>query len=702
MVFESGDPPYDYDGPRGPLRGNARPSLERGLQGPSGINLEQGQFVITAERRKFNVNAVGGSHILPTFMVYVHEDIPPTTQYEPKGDGSTLANIASVWIINHILESRIALDDLFDDYSLDGEFSALDMKRDWLHQLDPMGPPPSGYRRPDPNQLGVADGLLDTTNVSVLGGSGILFGLDFGEVMFNPYPYFSNNNFGDLHNFGNFRSVLLSPVWPAFQRTNGSLITLNGREPDDLLNADEYDVTEIANGRVRLDGYCFLSQSQYLIGEGNGYAFNGEVGFTFVSASTRPTIFPDASNLATTRVIVDPTPQPCGIYKIVVRNLLGEDAVPQSTIPSGLVSQWPVSGQTHPERDGHIFDINIPYNLHGKWYNNTEFEMGYQVYDDAMWITDVGSAGEDPSGLVVTSPFTGHAQWLRYAEQTPSTGSGALGGSSMSAEPWGDHVGLDRVGSIIHRVQTAVANGSTSAAGTLLIQQYNDALDYLGQIETDENPGQGASPFARDLAFVPASSSEWWAVIGTTPGNFIWRFDGTFTFIAAAGIVNIGTGELATGGASPRVADLGGTVRFGNVHVSPGNATFSHRGSGIWDADISNLSTSGVVTENCRLIDLAPVLEDGGDEQAFCTVYDMQDVSGSAHLIDGFYFLASWQESTSPFPNRLFLIRAVPRDDSSAPAFCVGFWDILGIYDLGTIPSSATRLDFAMILKNID
>ena len=704
MVMTSGDPPYNYVF-KGPFRGT-NVYIDSFVHGPSGILLEQGQFVITAEQRRFSAFP-GEAHLLPDFNIYVHPDITPSGPYEPKEDGSTLGNEINpggAWIVDHIIETRTALEDLFARYAIDAEYVALDFKRDWLNQLDPTRPAPPDYRHADP---GAGFGLLTTPDESLLGGSGVLFGLDFGEVMFNPYPYFSNNVFGDIHNRGTF-NIQLGPVWPAFQRTNGALVSLNGREPDPddygTSFSNAYDTSQIGNDRVRLDGYVFLPLSEYLVADGTGggvhnFASN-TVGFTFFSSSTRTVPGPVAA-LPTTRVFADTVALASGVYALATRNQ--PTAVTDTTIPSGLVSQWPPSGQRYPMPNSHFLAYNPPLSNRGTWYNNAEFESGYHVFDDTMWITDVPSTTDPPSGLVVISPFTSHPLWLRYADLTLSSGSGVLGGAVASAGAWGEHKGLERVSSIIYRVQDgAPTNGTTSAAGRVLFQRYNDSLDYLGQIETDDNPSEGSNPFILDMNFT-SLLSEFWVTVNTSPGHIVWRFDTSFLFVDSAGILNRGTQELSSDINSPRIAEMAGINRLGNAFLSPGNATFSHRGSGIWDLDISEISTSGVVAENCRLIDFAPVMDRDGGEVGFCSIFDMQEVAGATHLVDGNYILCTLERSVSPFNDRLFLLRVEPRDDSNAPAYCVGFWDIKAIYDLGTRPDNiVSRADYAMLFKAVD
>lgn len=698
MVLTSGDPPYDYV-VKGPLRGT-NPYIDSFVHGPSGILLEQGQFVITAEHRRFGTS----EHELPTFNLYVNPIISPSGPYEPKANGSTLGNEiypGSLGMINHILETREALDDLFDDLADDSTYDALTQKRDWLNQIDPTAEAPSDYRRSD-----TSVGQIVTTDVSILGGSGILFGLDFGEVMFNPYPRFGPNVFQDVHEVGDF-DLWVSPVWPSFQRTNGSLISLNGREPDpdDYGNsfARDYQTSHIASDQIRLDGYVFLPTSVFYIAPltgGGVHSFDNTIGFDFASSDTRFITGNPLKELDTGRVFVTTRAQTSGVYAIAVSNPTSTNL--NTTIPSGIISQWPPSGQRYPMDNNHIITADSPFNVRGSYFGNQEFACGYQVFDDCLWVTDIDDDGTQPSGLSVISPFTGHMLWLRFADQSLSSGSGVFGGSVGSAASFGGHVGLENVSSVIYRSQVELADGSTASARTVLIQQYDQMLDYLGQIETDENPTVGPNPSVIDLTHIP-STTNWWVGIRITVGVVVYRFDSSWSFIDSPGVTVIGNPATLSATNNGRFAELDSVIRAANVHNSPGASSFDHRGSGIWDCNTSDIASgSGIVVENCRLVDFAPVLDNWEGQLANCTIFDMQEVAGATHLVDGNYILCSVGAAGPPFTRRALLVRAEPRDDASAPGFCVGFWDILGVYDFGTVPGSAESLDFQMIFKDVD
>jgi len=676
MVLQSGTPPYDY-AVGDPLR-VVHPYGSSYVVGGSGNFIEQAQFVITTEIRKFSSE----SDRLEDFHVYVNPVIAPSGPYEPKANGSTLGNLlnpANMFIINHILETRSALDILFAFYALESEHITNALRVDWLTQINAQGVFPSGYRRRDPGVT--AYPFLVTSDVTLLGGSGVLFDLDFAEVMFNPYPVYAYNRFMDVHGLGAV-SIFGGPAWPGFQKTDGSLIGLNGREPTPLDGiTSEYETAHISSGAIRLDGHAFLPATDYVIGHGvQNFVIDGT--FAFFGANPRNAL--NNRPFTASRTFVTPPSIPSGVYKLAARNR--REVVPFTAVASGLVSQWPPSGQAYPATNGHIFSLLLSVNDKSLRYSDAQYELGYQVFNDAFWVIDSLNTRE-PSGLAVLSPFTGHPLWVRFADLTKSTGSGLFGGSVGSAGSWGKHIGLERVGSIIHRLQRDSSDGSTSAIHRALIQTYNDNLDYLSQIETPDTD-VGASATYTDLAFAPILSQ--WLL---HRGGVLERYDSTFTtFIESQGISYIGALN-PDGAANLRcVAEVDGIVR-GGAEFEDGNGApgdFHTQGSGIWDFDFTFPIASGAVVKNCRIIDLSKVIKSSSSLNR-AIIYDIQTVPGTAvHTVPGTYALASFGTSANGESHRLFLLRIQARDDATAPGFCVGFWDVLAAYDLGPVPTGPT------------
>ena len=673
MTLQSGTPPYDY-AVGDPLR-VVNPYTNNYVVGGSGLFLEQGQFIITAEMRKF----ASESHRLEEFNKYINPAISPIGPYEPKADGSNLGSgdPANMFIINHILDTRDALDVLFNFYRLESENTVNECRVDWLKQIAPELPLPTGYRRFDPGAT--SQPFFVTTQVDVLGGSGVLFDLDFAEVMFNPYPMFAYNTFLDVHGLG-FVQIFNGPAWPSFQKTNGGLVSLNGREPSvvDGISA-EYDVSHFAANEVRLDGHVFLPQTDFMVGHGL-HNFIADGSFTYVSSASRNAL--NGRPFTASRVFATTQALSSGVYKLAARNR--RDVVPFTTVASGLVSQWPPSGQAYPATNGHTFHVSLFVNDQSLRYSDPQFELGYQVFDDAFWIIDSLNT-RPPSGLAILTPFTGHPVWVQFADLELSSGSGVFGGSVGSAGSFGSHIGLERVGSTTFRVQRTSADGSTSAFHTALIQRYNDDLDYLSEIETPEVDVTGPVNYT-DMIF--SSSMGQWLL---HRGAFIERFSSDFsTFIESQGSFYIGALELTGGNLanSNCIGELEGAIRAG-AELEDGNggpSSFHTQGSGIWDLDFTFPAASGIVYKDCRIIDLARVVKQASSFFR-ARIYDLITVPITAtHTVPGSYALISVGTTVDGESHRLFLVRIQSRDDATAPDFCVGFWDVLAAYDLGPVP----------------
>jgi hypothetical protein len=127
-MVQSGVPPYNY-GTEMPFRGSF---------GLSGILLEQAQFVLQAEIRKW------GSTVHQDFNLYTHfSAVAPSGPYEPKSDGSTLGNFlnpAQAITIDQIIETRVALLNLLELYSNDSSKSEEFHFTDWIQQAYPDHP----------------------------------------------------------------------------------------------------------------------------------------------------------------------------------------------------------------------------------------------------------------------------------------------------------------------------------------------------------------------------------------------------------------------------------------------------------------------------------------------------------------------------------------------------------------------------------
>src|SRR6185436_11320267 len=299
MVLQSGTIPYEYAN-----RGHRFASLPIPI-GISGVLLEQAQFIITAEIRKWNKLSAGGNHFLSDFNIYVNPIIAPSGPYEPKIDGSTLGNTfypAGAFILDHLEETRIALNTLFQIYDNDTDLDQYEYRAAWLQSLYPESP--SGfYFALDPDtsanvigqwyhRLPSETGIVDYMALDVLGSSGVLYDIDFAEVMFNPPPHIARIAFDTMHgrrvnNTEDTFNIQQFPIFPAFQKTDGSLIGLTGREPASLRTHNDYNIQHVSSGDIRLDGYVLFDDTKLYL-DRNGNIFDtSSTDFTFVSQGLR-------------------------------------------------------------------------------------------------------------------------------------------------------------------------------------------------------------------------------------------------------------------------------------------------------------------------------------------------------------------------------------------------------------------------------
>lgn len=518
MVLSSGLAPYDYAA-KTPFR-TIYPYV-----GPSGILLEQAQFVITAEIRRFN--RLTESHALSNFYVYTNPFGPTSNVYEPKVDGTTLSTSGSINIIDHIEDTREALELLFSTYAGDTDFAIEEHKADWLQQAYPTSPsgfylaPEFGVRGHYAHRIPSETGRIDYLSDEVLGGSGVLYDIDFGEVMFNPYPYMSSsqaiNARGRTSN-GLFDpyNILGGPVFPAFQKLDGSLIDLNGFEPTNLVGLYNSLVLPISSGVVRIDGYALRENTDYRFGS----YFNFNNNLTFVTHGIRNVGV--AGNLDTARVYATPPALTSGVYQTLARNR----KVNYSTgaVESGTVSIW-------PRADGNYYGTGSPGTATAQILDE-DFNSGYHAFDETLWITDrtFNSSIARASGLVTLSPWTGHQLWLRYADPEPSPIVDIFG----RVYAWGGHIGLERpINDKIIRSHWECIPDLTSNKQTYTFHEYDDLLNYLGDVTSDTNPNTGLGNTSRvemtDLLY----DGNHLFTIGTAGASGLVEFDTSYQYVSS-------------------------------------------------------------------------------------------------------------------------------------------------------------------------
>lgn len=404
-MLASGILPYEYD--------FATPlvATEGNPLGISGIFLESAQWVQTAEHRNITSGVIA-----PGFPLYVHEDLPSEGPFEPKADGSTVNNLpANPLFVNHITNLRGSLELLFHGYSLDSDYTAEEHKSDWLRQSYPnslSGAILGEYAHRDHTETGV---LLDLPG-ELLGASGV-FDIDYGEVIFNPYPFFAKARTvnarvtNPLTTTPGTLDIVMSPFFPNFQRTDGTMITLNGFDVAALPsgNFDYFNTQHISSGLIRANMHASNEQFSKISAGPVGEVIDKPFGISTLGPRF---FFPSGHLTDGSRVFVTPLAGPLlsGVYAVSGTNVGISYALPSGEISIWPKNQYPTSDAV-PRGAGHVEDNN-----------------GFEVFDDSLMFTDYGSqppplttpAFEGLSGLLTVSPFTAKYLWLRNAELAES------------------------------------------------------------------------------------------------------------------------------------------------------------------------------------------------------------------------------------------------------------------------------------------
>lgn len=488
--MQSGIIPYEYA--HGGRRFEAKPFPI----GISGILLEQAQFVLTAEYRKWTGNTYPAN-----FYAYGNINDAPYGPYEPKADGSTLAG--SGIYVDNVFQTREALNVLLQLYKDDTAYNSheLSYRAGWLQSLFPESP--SGFIRGDDDQAFFSDiqghwrhrypsevGVIDYASDEVLGSSGVFYDIDFAEVMFNPAPHLGRTGFDDAHgprrsgsNYADdYFYIYQYPLFPNFQRTDGTIIDIY-REPSiikDRFANKTYDNRHIASGYIRINGYQLNNLTKFVLS--NGIFFDTSTNdFNWYQESIRVP-YGCNRNVLNTVGFIEPTIQSSGIYRIAAVNKFNDFT--NTTIESGIFSHWP---PLVIENNRYYWPSDLPFNTTAN-IANVATNAGYQVFDDCIWMLDrssISASNQYPSGLATLSPFNGHYMWIRYADMTPVTLTFRSG--STATTNWSTMVGLTRrsANSILRlsrRLENPVDEGSAKAR--FVFAEYDDSLDYLTSFST--------------------------------------------------------------------------------------------------------------------------------------------------------------------------------------------------------------------------
>ena len=533
MVLQSGVRPYCFDYPMPYNIGND-PS------GQIGFLIEQAMWVAVAEKRRLTPD---DDPDIDSFKLVLYE--PPglnaTFQnFEPTPEGSIfgtpMGEFDPLWaaVLDYIVDTRNALRSMFGEF--DSEYDTDEIEADFLNNWYPgssgqvflLSPENtvSGPHAREEIQLDVefvfptieeVPTEVCSLDINSLGGSGVLFDRDYGELIYNPYPWVAETRLGSVadgigfdSDFRERASVVMKPIYPMFQKTNGSLITVNSREAIGVAGwtpSTPWSIDQLALGRVRIDGDNFTADTEFLISQEDLRDVVETTDMTFVSHFSAPdSVVSRPRNYDQENQIVDsgsafcsPSAKSEGLYRIAAVNRFTN--FPNTTIESGLISTYPQ-----------------PSSLLGFNYRDSDtqqFNEGYEVFDEGFWINE-------GSGLALISPLTGRAMYTRLADHFGAA-RGVNGNPTGIAGGWQRGHGMLVVGGSVYKTES-----TSSSVGTFRIAAFDEeTLDYQNNLEhTFVSSGPST---VTDLEH---DGTDFWVMDSSASAGEIYQFDGsTFAFI---------------------------------------------------------------------------------------------------------------------------------------------------------------------------
>lgn len=578
MTMVSGVPPYQY-AIDVPLRSDRDEPIAH-----SGIFLEQAMFALNAERRRYKGEIENDDFEwkLYTSIMGANRGFEPTGSGLWMGDPNSPVGPLPGIVLNPILELRknFMLHLLEDGFAEDSDYLPEQYRRDWLHNAYPNSP--SGFEEvtAEDNCSGdgnyfrrapVHPGFQLSTDIGVLGTSGVLFDIDYGEVMYNPYPRIGRTLFGDGHvlahqaidlfRFANNTAaylgigipIPLSPAFPAFQTTSGTVVATTSRDirPDEsrywrltqfgnLRVQLPFNSLHVESGVFQLDGDLLRPDTKYFLGTGGNNAkedFLPVAELPFVQSGVRVigrpthlnssfgTKVPSGQNSNVARVYLGPagsndSPLESGMYYIAAANS-GVD-VPYSAVASGIVSHWP-SG------------------------NHDRAAPGYHVFDDCIWVRDQ-SANLSASGMAIISPHDGTAMWIRFADLTNISLAGNLtfpqNMLAFSRLNFPGLIGMMRINNLIHMVYPVLSNDGIDSSVPAdpppppigienvkyYVGQYDDMLNLVSTLESAvQVDTPGTTIFANPMGDIMYDGATVW--ICSRGGTQVTNVTTGFTYI---------------------------------------------------------------------------------------------------------------------------------------------------------------------------
>jgi len=688
MVVASGQMPYEFDAPL-PIRApkGAWPGVNTPNIGMSGVTIEQAMFVYNAELRKWNFEQLD----FLTYQLYTHPDIP-SSGFEPKANGDTLeghvGNVHSLESIDNIEQLRFQFDTfLFDLYADDSQYGEIDFKIAWLQTAYPESPSggyviaqpffplqifsliAANFLHPPLEDVTGGD-FITTTDDHWLGGSGVIYDIDCGEVVFNPFPFprFGNNFTGTTDGL-RFR---FGPVYPVVQTTLGAIPSvLASRYESDTVTGSfrlQTNFAALESGVVQIDGYCLLPETTMELVKGNDSNFEQTVTFTNDYTNhvqgLRAVRDGVGRNDSSARCYRTPTVQSSGLYRLLVHNTKAN--VPTTAIPSGFVSLFP-QGQVRklsgtpdlsPAINSNLIDGQQLVDRGNSGGDAFELDqnsaLGIHVMNDAIWTTGPHGSGESsPPGTVLSrglypiSPYTGTPVWYRPAELTiASTGPSATGYRPIPPQPgaFGYHLGLMDIGGQFVRVSQIFRAVLTPDADDALdefdrsvfFQRYNKTtLDHAAETEANfVMIGEDADLVAYsriDGCVYDGSSIYVWNENGT-----IDRFNSSYTHTGTF----LGSGPAIARrrhwDGSQLLYTIGGNIQTGDPLLSLTGGAGSSSGIGVWSISVepsAPADEAGEFTHDSakptrleKFLQIAP---------SRVIIHQIFEVTGSTHVRDG-------------------------------------------------------------------
>ena len=672
MTVASGQFPYQYEWPV-PFR--ATNNMSTGI---SGIHFEAAQFVMQAEMRKFNVSQT----FQQLWRVYTNTNIT-ASGYDPRADGATLDGVVgppavieldTISRMRNVMLNGVLINAYdFVDYDYTIIFD------DWIKNCYPESP--SGYAitsdflgqflRPIQQADGAEyiPGLFGTTNPVTgvftetdphwLGGSGIILDIDVGEVMWNPFPLAAAIQAVDVHGTSDNFTIRAFPFFPMFQKTDGSLISLNGLEnkwPEDpIISSLGRQYNHVSSGKVRFNAYGIFTNTDFLFGAMNTVA--GEVHqipyssnqMSVAAESARP-IGNATKPIAGSEVFLTPITLSSGVYRVAMRNPKVD--FPYTTIESGVSSQWPQNRDLVSTNSSNYY--------------------GYEVFNTCFWITDDGVKGSaltptGPSGLAVVSPYTGRILWQRNASNDIA-GIWYNGIDYFNVYWWDDNTTvaakhIQRVGT--DRIQRLIGRNAPIDPGVdfdITVAEYTDDLATVSNnnVTLSLRPNNTFDLFTSVVTMWFDGSSYW--VTGSAlndltsiTNEYTWELDSSFTEIRRI------SGNVANG----RYIGTANGKKYGFGGTSDSLGIIE------WDV-ITAINPEGYQLDfigSLKQIDITTHL--GGTFQNG-QILNFLEISGVSELNDGVYVYARIQTTTTG--NKTYILRI---EESTTTWTILGLWSVL-------------------------